>query len=75
MAAEVHTESLLGGVKHPVPEAFKGSMDSKTILNFIYKCKLYFSLIRYLIGIYKPYSKLDCYREQHIPGSSHSSIY
>ena len=37
MAAAAQAESLPPGVKPPVPEAFKGSMDYKIILNFIYK--------------------------------------
>ena len=35
-AAAALAESLLAGVKPLVLEAFKGSMDSKTILHFIY---------------------------------------
>ena len=38
-------EILLPGVKPLVPEAFKGSMDGKIILNFIHQCNLYVSLV------------------------------
>ena len=37
MATESQAESLLYVVKLPLPEAFKDSMDGKTILNFIYQ--------------------------------------
>ena len=36
MAVEAQAESLSAGVKPPIPKAFKGSMDSKTILYFTY---------------------------------------
>ena len=36
VAAAAQTESQSPGVKPPVPEAYKGLMDVKTILNFIY---------------------------------------
>ena len=45
MAAAAYADSLLPGVKPPVPEALKGSMNSETILNLVHKCELYFSLV------------------------------
>ena len=36
MTAEAQAESLPPGVKPPVLEAYKGSMDSETILNLIH---------------------------------------
>ena len=36
MAAVSRAESLPAGVKPLIPEALKGSMDCKIILNFIY---------------------------------------
>ena len=44
MAVAAKAENLLGGVKLLIQEAFKDSIDSTTILNFIHKCKLYLSL-------------------------------
>ena len=45
MAAASQAETLPLGVKPTVPEAFKGSMDNKTILNFIHHCNLCFRLV------------------------------
>ena len=45
MAAATHAENLLTRVNPTVPEDFKGSMDGKTILNFIHQCEPYFSLV------------------------------
>ena len=45
MAATDQAKSLLPSVKPPIPEDFKGLMDIKTILNFIYCCELNYSLI------------------------------
>ena len=36
VATKAQAKSLPPGVKPPVPEAFKGSMDGKTITNFPY---------------------------------------
>ena len=36
VAAAAQDKSLPSAVKSPVLEAFKGSMDAKTILNFVY---------------------------------------
>ena len=44
MAAGAQDKSLTPGVKPPVLEAFKGSMDGETIPNFIHYCELYFSI-------------------------------
>ena len=56
MATVAQDKGLTSGVKPPIPGTFKGSMDSKTILNFIYKYELYFSLIsisnRYLQALF-----------------------
>ena len=38
MSTAAQAESPLLSVKPPVPEAFKGSMDGKTILNLIHIC-------------------------------------
>ena len=45
MAPEAQAESLPPGVKPPVPEIFKGSMDDKIILSFILQYKLYYSFV------------------------------
>ena len=45
MVAAAQAESLLTGVKPPVPEAFTTPIDDKTILNFIYKHELYSSIV------------------------------
>ena len=45
MAATAQAESLPPGFEPPVPEAFRGPMDGKTIPNFIHQFELYFSLV------------------------------
>ena len=45
VVAAAQAESLPPWVKLPVPEVLRGSMDSKRILKFICKYKLYFRLV------------------------------
>ena len=45
MAAANQAKNLPPGIKPLVSDAFKGSMDSKIILSFIYECNLYFVIV------------------------------
>ena len=45
MAAAVQAESLPPRVEPLVHEAFKASIDGKTILSFVHQCELYYSLV------------------------------
>ena len=75
MAAADQAKNLLPGVKPPVPEALKGLMEEKTILNFTYYCELYFSLVSISNRKIQSILQLGCYGNQHILGLFLSSIY
>ena len=45
MPAAAQAESLQPRVNLPIPEAYKGSINDKTILNYMYPCELYFRLV------------------------------